>query len=105
MTPESPIFIVGMPRSGTTLLRSLLNQHPRIAIAPETHFLSSFVRKGNTPDSCWQEYVSTERFGYLGINATAVSSRLDQDSTISYKGIFYALLREYAYLMNKPICG
>jgi len=33
------LFIVGMPRSGTKLLRDLLNQHSKIAIFPnETHF-------------------------------------------------------------------
>jgi hypothetical protein len=34
-----PIFILGCPRSGTTLLRVMLNAHPRIAIPPETRFL------------------------------------------------------------------
>ncbi|WP_373479703.1 sulfotransferase [Geminocystis sp.] len=35
---NSPIFIVGMPRSGTTLIRYCLNQHSRIYIAPESNF-------------------------------------------------------------------
>ncbi len=39
-----PLFIVGMPRSGTKLLRSLLNQHPKIKIAGnETEFLPHIV--------------------------------------------------------------
>ncbi|MGH7450281.1 MAG: sulfotransferase [bacterium] len=29
---SSPIFIVGCPRSGTSLLCNLLRSHPRIAI-------------------------------------------------------------------------
>jgi len=36
----SPLFIVGMPRSGTKLLRGLLGKHPRISmLEPETDFL------------------------------------------------------------------
>lgn len=35
-----PIFIVGSERSGTTLMRSLINAHPNISCGEETHFLS-----------------------------------------------------------------
>ncbi|HEX6654646.1 MAG TPA: sulfotransferase [Candidatus Limnocylindria bacterium] len=37
--PIGPVFIVGNARSGSTLLRHMLNRSPAIAIAPETHFL------------------------------------------------------------------
>lgn len=33
-----PIFIGGEGRSGTTLMRAMLNSHPRIFCGPETHF-------------------------------------------------------------------
>ncbi len=36
---ERPIFIIGCPRSGTTLLRLVLDSHPRISCGEETHFL------------------------------------------------------------------
>lgn len=40
---EGPLFIVGMPRSGTKLLRGLLSKHPRIRIlVAETDFLAFF---------------------------------------------------------------
>ncbi|MEU7859548.1 sulfotransferase [Nonomuraea sp. NPDC049141] len=36
---DRPIFVVGCPRSGTTMLQLMLHSHPRIAVAPETRFL------------------------------------------------------------------
>jgi hypothetical protein len=36
---DRPIFVIGSPRSGTTLLRLMLDSHPRISCGEETHFL------------------------------------------------------------------
>lgn len=50
MTKPAPgrFFLVGAPRSGTTLLQSMLATHPTIASFPESHFLliSSRSRRG-----------------------------------------------------------
>ena len=43
--PERPIFVVGAPRSGTTLLRYMLCSHPRIYIPPESSFIPRFFRR------------------------------------------------------------
>ena len=32
-------FIVGSPRSGTTLLRAMFDSHPELAIPPESYFV------------------------------------------------------------------
>ena len=37
-------FIVGVTRSGTTLLRLMLDAHPDLAIPPETHFVPSLIK-------------------------------------------------------------
>ena len=49
---NKPLFIVGMPRSGTKLLRNLLNNHSRISIpTAETLFIPDFINKyGWNPD-------------------------------------------------------
>lgn len=39
---ERPIFIIGVHRSGTTLLRYMLNSSPRIYIPPESDFIPYF---------------------------------------------------------------
>ncbi|MFI6394676.1 sulfotransferase family protein [Nonomuraea sp. NPDC050547] len=36
---DRPIFVIGCPRSGTTMLQLMLHSHPRIAVPPETRFL------------------------------------------------------------------
>ncbi|NUR87825.1 MAG: sulfotransferase [Nonomuraea sp.] len=36
---DRPVFVIGCPRSGTTMLQLMLHSHPRIAVAPETKFL------------------------------------------------------------------
>lgn len=49
---RGPLFLVGMPRSGTKLVRELLNQHSRVGIAPiETQFLPRAIeRLGPQPE-------------------------------------------------------
>jgi len=37
--PRPPIFVVGCPRSGTTLLRQILDSHSAISCGPESRFL------------------------------------------------------------------
>jgi hypothetical protein len=37
-------FVVGVGRSGTTLLRMMLDSHPDLAIPPETHFLNPLIQ-------------------------------------------------------------
>lgn len=37
--PGRPLFLGGCPRSGTTLLRAILDNHPEMAIPPETNFV------------------------------------------------------------------
>lgn len=41
---EEPIFIVGVPRSGTTLLAAMLAAHSRMSCGPETHFFQWLAR-------------------------------------------------------------
>lgn len=58
MTPEEakqpgPVFIVGSMRSGSTLLRLILDSHPHIAIGPETGFMSGLAGVKEVPNWQW----------------------------------------------------
>ena len=41
---HGPIFVVACPRSGTTMLRNILDAHPNISCGPETGFLQELDR-------------------------------------------------------------
>jgi len=58
---SSPLFIVGAPRSGTTLLRNVLHGHDEIALtAYESHFVPSLLlRHGARPQIATRREVST----------------------------------------------
>lgn len=67
--PGSPApFIVGVGRSGTTLLRLMLDAHPEMAIPPETHFvpamLESFEHLRVDPRRVLDAMVSCPRSGW-----------------------------------------
>lgn len=43
--PDPAPFIVGVPRSGTTLLRLMLDAHPLLAIGGETHYMPALFAR------------------------------------------------------------
>ena len=109
----TPIFIVGMPRSGTTLLTSMLSAHPRIAIAPETHYLSYWIREYRTLNLTslkdfelfWQALSRSQRFSYFGIDANKTRERILAKGPPSHHHILSGWLEEYANNINKPRWG
>lgn len=44
-TPTSPFFVLGAQRSGTTMLRLMLNQHPHLVVPHETKFIVEFYHR------------------------------------------------------------
>lgn len=48
---DRPIFVVGCPRSGTTLLQLMLHAHPRLAVPPENRYvLPAYYRRADWGD-------------------------------------------------------
>jgi hypothetical protein len=45
MALDRPVFVIGCPRSGTTLLTLMLSSHSALAIPPETRFLLPVFRR------------------------------------------------------------
>ncbi|HTR34716.1 MAG TPA: sulfotransferase [Bryobacteraceae bacterium] len=110
---KPPVFIVGAPRSGTTLLLNMLNRHASLAIARETQFQRMvYARRkafGDLTDPrnrqrLVREYLSTKRFQRLGIETSKLADRLLQDAT-DYRAFFTLLLEHYAQSQGKSRFG
>lgn len=70
--PAMPI-IVGMARSGTTLLRQMLNAHPELSIPPQTHFLTSVMQLPGGGDGLRDRFCETVT-GFFGAGDFQLSS-------------------------------
>jgi hypothetical protein len=56
--PTAPIFVIGSARSGTTMLRLMLDSHARISSGEETHFLQQME------PVVGQQWRLLERYGF-----------------------------------------
>ncbi|HKJ36684.1 MAG TPA: sulfotransferase [Solirubrobacterales bacterium] len=106
--PPAP-FIVGVTRSGTTLLRLMLDAHPDLAIPPETHFVPQLIRKtGKRGISCEEAHgvvTGHRQWGDFGLDSGELLRRyceLDQIDPESTVRTFFEL---YAEREGKPRWG
>lgn len=78
-----PVFIVGAPRSGTTMMRLILNAHPRFAIAPETYYFKTIYECYRSSPDPWPSVVEKfmaicRRDFHPPVDLTAVQDQLQQ---------------------------
>jgi hypothetical protein len=84
MTKPRPFFIVGSDRSGTTMLRLMLNEHPELHIPPETWFIidlmnSLLLNKQLSPsqiDAAFHIITKHKRWKDLDIKNTLLGEKL-----------------------------
>jgi len=109
----APIFIVGAPRSGTTLLRSILNRHPAIGLCDETYyFYYVYHRRRAFGDLAVESnrrrvvdrYLETHRIRRLGLEEEPLREALLEQGR-DYASLFLALLAFYARSQGKTRCG
>ncbi len=76
--PLAP-FVVGVNRSGTTLLRLMLDAHPQLTIPPETHFVPDVIRLARRDGGTRVRMVRTmtrhARWGDFGLDAKELRGR------------------------------
>ena len=82
---NSPIFLVGAERSGTTLLRLMLDGHPNLAFGEEFEYAVETMRDGKQPDL--DEY-------YLHLERSRIfqTSGFEIDKSLTYKELVNSFL-------------
>jgi Sulfotransferase family len=109
-TDRNPyVFVVGCARSGTTLLQRMLDNHPMLAVANDTHFIPHAVerlprREDPKLTADLVEWVRTyRRFYRMELNDDVVARAATMSST--YTEFVAALYSEYARVRGKPFAG
>jgi hypothetical protein len=108
--PPAP-FVVGVPRSGTTALRLMLDAHPSLAIPPETGFVAGFARG----PWWWPSSLGRRRFLHLltsapqwadfHIDARALAHAVDDITPFTVRGGLRAFYQLYAARFGKSRWG
>ncbi len=101
-------FIVGVPRSGTTMLRLMLDAHPDLAIPPETYFVTNLIEAGYGgagPEQLANVLVSHRRWGDLGIEEAELRRRLNEIGRPSGGDAARVAFELYAHGRGKPRWG
>lgn len=113
---NEPIFIVGMPRSGTTLLSLLLDAHSRLAITPETHYFEKFWgkcerRKCRSDERQFERFVryflsgsEVRAFGFSEVERDGLLDEILQGER-SHRAVLGLTAARYAQMRRKARWG
>ncbi len=110
---SAPVFIVGCPRSGTTLLQRMLDAHPDVAVAPETFFVRRFWQRRDeygdlARDDAFarllRDVTATPEFAEMGLDAEAfVREAMQEERT--YAAVFRRLLEQFGRRRGARVVG
>jgi hypothetical protein len=102
----APVVILGVSRSGTTLLKAMLDAHSQVAIPSESYFIPQlWQRHGARPDrdAFVDDLRRLERIRTWGVDPDEVRRRLDAQPT--FADAIQAIYRTYADAKGKPRFG
>jgi hypothetical protein len=102
-------FVVGVGRSGTTLLRLMLDTHPDLAMPPETGFIPDLIAAAHeadaSADDLLQAVTSHRKWGDFGIEPSELRARWAALDPIRARGAVRAFYELYAEKQGKPRWG
>jgi hypothetical protein len=105
--PAPPFFVIGSARSGTTMLRMILNAHRDVAVPPESRFIVELWRGERVIDvERWlRDLDAHRRFRAWELPLKAVRAELGDAATVAYEDAVAATYRAYAAARGKKRWG
>jgi len=103
-------FIVGSGRSGTNLLRMMLDSHPQMAVLPETHFIPDAVRaaqlnKQNPGDAFFDAIRQHQRWSDFRLDETELREHIIKIKPFDLATALRVFYRTYANRFDKLLWG
>lgn len=114
MIVKNMLFIVGVGRSGTTLVQSMLAAHPNVVFLPETVFIRRYIATGEL-DKAWlchgknqvQAILFNDRYlKRLGVNIEESLNSVGKpfDQILDYT-VYQTLVRQYLASKSPAFVG
>jgi hypothetical protein len=106
------VFIVGCPRSGTTLLQRILDAHPDVAVCPETFWVPYFFKEriGVTPEGLMTPQLIPRlleyyKFHRMKVGRDELEQLLRPGEATSYAEFVGRIFDCYGDSRGKPLVG
>ena len=102
-------FVVGVNRSGTTLLRMMLDAHPDLTVPPETHFVPDLISAAEsgsaTPEALLETITSQREWGDFGLTEAELLERFGALDPLDAGAALRSFYEAYAERAGKPRWG
>jgi hypothetical protein len=106
------VFIVGCPRSGTTLLQRILDAHPHLAICPETFWVVYFYKKrigltqeGQVTPKLISQLLTYYKFYRMKAAKADLDKLIEREGSSPYATFVAGIFDHYGEYWHKPLVG
>ncbi len=102
-------FVVGVNRSGTTLMRMMLDAHPDLTMPPETHFVPELIEVAEsgsaTPEALLATITKQREWGDFGLTEEQLLEAFRSIEPLNAGDALRDFYGLYAERIGKPRCG
>ena len=102
-------FVVGVNRSGTTLMRMMLDAHPALTMPPETHFVPELIDVAESGEATPEAFLATitkqREWGDFGLTEEQLLEAFRSTDPLNAGDALRSFYGLYAERVGKPRCG